>query len=375
MMWWALVVAIGAWGVSEATAAEPFRVALVEDRSVEAQHGEQGFRLGLDEATRGALAVHGRPIELAVIDDPGALAAAWHDGKADLAVAFGTSETALALLPVAAAAKRILIVAEAHDDPITASGNRYVFRTAASAGQLATAAVLALARPELNLFVAAPDTVDAHSTVAALKAALEHHPTGAFYVGARLVPEGSDFAAAVSAEYEGFHDLHSAKTLVTLWFGADMPIAPVAATNPGRFGIRLAFAGDFDPNAALPLAAFEGVTAYLDTLPHNAINDHLVATWRDRHHARPDGFAADGMTAALALVATLEAAATTDTEALIAALEGLRFSTPKGEMILPKEDHQALQAMYHFRSDPTRAGGAPELVHEYTIPELTLPVP
>ena len=39
----------------------------------------------------------------------------------------------------------------------------------------------------------------------------------------------------------------------------------------------------------------------------------------------------------------------TDTEKLIAAMEGMSFDTPKGKMTFRKEDHQALQEMYHWR--------------------------
>ena len=39
----------------------------------------------------------------------------------------------------------------------------------------------------------------------------------------------------------------------------------------------------------------------------------------------------------------------TDTEKLIAAMEGMEFDTPKGKMMFRKEDHQAMQPMYHFR--------------------------
>jgi branched-chain amino acid transport system substrate-binding protein len=383
-----LVASTGAWVMLAAAgaAADPLRVALVEAHgstpAVEALHGEQGFRLGLDYATHGTLAVRGRSIELAVIDAgtdaeaASALAACYRDGKAELAVAFGASERVLALLPVAAAAKRILLVAEAHADAITGgAGNRYVFRTAASAGQQGLAEALALARPELNLFVAAQDTRDGRDAVAALKAALERRPSGAFYVGALLLPpRGSDIGGAVSAEYDGFHDLHAAKTLLTVWSGAAPPIEAIAATDPGRFGIRLAFGGDIDPNAPLPATALEGVTAYLDALPHNPVNDWLVAAWRHHYRERPDGFAAGGMTAAIALIAALQAAPVMETEALAATMEGLRFDTAKGGMIFRKEDHQALQVMYHFRSEPQTAGGAPELVHEFAIPELTLPI-
>ena len=372
-------------------AAEPVRIVLVEPRSgagaPEALHGEQGFRLGLDDATGGTRAVRGRPVELTIHEDRGdpaatglLLAAAYRAGTADLAVALGSSETALALLPVAASFKRILLVAQAHADAITgADRNRYVFRTAYSAGLLALAGALAVALPELNLFVAAEDTRDGRDTVADLKAALGRFATGTFFVGSRLVlPQGTDVGRAVSAEFDGLHDLHGAKTLLTVWAGAKPPIRAIAATDPGRFGIRLALGGNLDPNAPLPGVALEGVTAYFYAMPLNPVNDRLVAAWRRRYRARPDSFAAGGMTAALALVAALKAAPAMETEALVATMEGLRFETPKGGMIFRREDHQALQVMFQFRSTPPAAGDArapaPELVHEFTIPELPLAV-
>ena len=45
----------------------------------------------------------------------------------------------------------------------------------------------------------------------------------------------------------------------------------------------------------------------------------------------------------------VEKAKSTDTEKLIAAMEGMEFDTPKGKMVFRKEDHQALQSMYHFK--------------------------
>ena len=43
----------------------------------------------------------------------------------------------------------------------------------------------------------------------------------------------------------------------------------------------------------------------------------------------------------LAVVAAIKKAGGTDTEKLIAAMEGLEFDTPKGKMTFRKEDHQA----------------------------------
>ena len=50
----------------------------------------------------------------------------------------------------------------------------------------------------------------------------------------------------------------------------------------------------------------------------------------------------------MSAVAAVTKAKSTDTEKLIAAMEGLEFDTPKGKMIFRKEDHQALQSMYHL---------------------------
>jgi branched-chain amino acid transport system substrate-binding protein len=66
----------------------------------------------------------------------------------------------------------------------------------------------------------------------------------------------------------------------------------------------------------------------------------------------------------------------TETEKLIAAMEGMEFDTPKGKMVFRKDDHQAMQPMYHFRIkvDPAVTWGIPELVREIKIEEMKVPV-
>ena len=385
---------IGLAVVIAATAPRPaladrVAIALIEDRSpsheIEARHGEQGFRLGLEYATKGTLRVRGRAITLVVADDHGdpaiaasLLAGAYRDGTADLAVGAGSSAAALAMLPVAENAGKILLVAHAKADAITGAGwNRYVFRTSDAASQDALASALALGRPELNLSVVAQDDADGHDAVLALKDALEHPPSGVFFVSSYfLPPDGAGIGKAVSAQFDALHGLHGASTLLTMWTGVHPPIAAIAATNPGRFGIRLGLSGEIDPNASptSPRPAIEGVTAYFYSLPRNAVNDWLVAAWAERFRERPDGFAAGGMAAALAAVEALATAPSLATEDLIAAMAGMRFATPKGIMIFRREDHQALQAMYHVRVDPQAASDMPELVHEIAISEMKLPI-
>ena len=104
------------------------------------------------------------------------------------------------------------------------------------------------------------------------------------------------------------------------------------------------------------------------------MNDWLKAEYQKRFNAPPDFFVAGGFAAASAVVASLQNAGSTDTEKLIAAMEGLTFDTPKGPMTFRKEDHQALQDMYHFRiKKDAKDNDVLELVA--TIPAKDMPLP
>jgi branched-chain amino acid transport system substrate-binding protein len=54
----------------------------------------------------------------------------------------------------------------------------------------------------------------------------------------------------------------------------------------------------------------------------------------------------------------------------------MKFDTPKGPMSFRKEDHQALQSMYHFRikKDQKDEWDLLELVREIPTAELPLPI-
>ena len=57
-------------------------------------------------------------------------------------------------------------------------------------------------------------------------------------------------------------------------------------------------------------------------------------------------------------------------------MEGMAFDTPKGKMMFRKEDHQALQSMYHFkiRAEPDVKWGIPDLVRELMIEDMDIPI-
>src|SRR6185312_7102333 len=110
--------------------------------------------------------------------------------------------------------------------------------------------------------------------------------------------------------------------------------------------------------------------------PKNPVNDWLVSQYKKKNNgAPPDFFVAGGMAAGMAVVAAIQKAGSTDTEKLIAAMEGLEFDTPKGKMAFRKEDHQALQVMYAFKvkKENPNPNDILDLVRE--IPAAELPVP
>jgi branched-chain amino acid transport system substrate-binding protein len=79
----------------------------------------------------------------------------------------------------------------------------------------------------------------------------------------------------------------------------------------------------------------------------------------------------------MAVVTALKASkGDTSANALIKVMEGMSFDTPKGKMTFRKEDHQAMQSMYHFRIkvDPAFAWGVPELVREIKAEEMVIPI-
>ena len=91
----------------------------------------------------------------------------------------------------------------------------------------------------------------------------------------------------------------------------------------------------------------------------------------------PDFFTAGGFSVAMALVTALKKTnGDTNTDALISAMEGMTFDTPKGKMTFRKEDHQAMQVMYHFKIkvDPALAWAVPELVREIKPEEMNVPI-
>ncbi|WP_323040194.1 substrate-binding domain-containing protein [Gemmobacter sp.] len=350
-----------------------------------AKQSHDGLMLGLEYATGGTMEVNGEKIVVIEKDsqlkpDVGRamLAEAFGDDEADLAIGPVGSGVALAMLPVAAEFEKILIVEPAVADSVTGSAwNRYIFRTGRNSSQDAISNAVALGRDGVKVVTFAQDYAFGRDGIAAFKEALADTP--AKLVAEEYAPtDTTDFTAFGERMFNALKDLDGEKRIFIIWAGANNPMSKLQAMNPGRYGIELATGGNILEalKAYKEFPGMEGAAYYYYEIPKNPVNDWLVKEHMARFGTPPDFFTAGGMAAGMAAVEALKKAGSTDTEKLIAAMEGMEFDSPKGKMIFRAEDHQALQAMYHFKIkvDPNVAWGIPELVREIPIEEMNVPI-
>ena len=392
MLKWLAAIAASAAFLAAATdaQADDLKVALIYGRTgpleAYAKQTETGLKLGLEYATKGSMTVAGRKIVLTEKDDQGkpdlaksALTEAYEDDGADIAIGTTSSPAAIAMLPVAEEHKKILIVEPAVADQITGDKwNRYIFRTSRNSSQDAISNAVAIGAPGVSIGVLGVDNAFGHDGVAAFKAALAK--TGATLAAEEYAPANTtDFTGVGQRLFDALKDKPGKKLIWTVWAGATNPLDKLADMDPGRYGIGFAAAGNILPvlTTYKRFPGLEGAAYYYYEIPKNPANDWLVAEHQKRFGAPPDFFTAGGFTAAMALVTALQkTGGSSDAEKLITAMEGMEFDTPKGKMVFRKEDHQALQSMYHFKIkvDPNVAWAVPELVNEVKIEDMDVPI-
>ena len=374
---------------AQAAAGKEIKIAHIFSRTgpLEA-YGKQtatGLMLGMEYATGGTMTVAGRKLVVIEKDDQGKpdvakglLAAAYGDDKVDIAVGPTASPVALALLPVAEEYKKILLVEPAVADSITGDKwNRYIFRTGRNSSQDAISNAVALDKAGHTIATLAQDNAFGKDGVKAFREAVSK----AKLVHEEYLPAATtDFTAGLQRIIDKLKDVPGRKLVWVVWAGANSPFNKFAELElQKRYGIELATGGNILPAmvAYKQYPGMEGAAYYYFGMPKNAVNEWLVANHYSRFKTPPDFFTAGGMSAGIALVEALKKTkGDTGTEGLIAAMEGMSFQTPKGQMTFRKEDHQAMQSMYHFkiRVDPAFAWGVPELIREIKPEEMAVPI-
>jgi len=381
----------GVLAAGPAAAQQPLKIALIYSKTgpleAYARQTEAGFMLGLEYATKGTMMLDGRKIEVILKDDQfkpdmakTALEQAYGDDKVDLAVGTTGSSGALAMLPIAEEYKKVLIVEPAVADQITgANWNRYIFRTARNSSQDALAAAATLKDENITIATLAQDNAFGKDGIASLKEALVAVGSKAKVVHEEYTPaQTTDFTAPGQRLFDALKDKPGRKIIAVVWAGAH-PLPKLMDLKPERYKIEIAPGGNLLPVMAgwKQFPGLEGAIYYYWGFPKNPVNDWLVTEYKKKNNgAPPDFFVAGGMSAALAAVAAVKKAGGTDTEKLIAAMEGMSFETPKGTMTFRKEDHQALQVMYQWRmkQNPPDNYDLLDLVREIPADEMKLPI-
>ena len=345
---------------------------------------QTGLMMGLEYATGGTMAVNGKKLVVIEKDDQGKpdlgkslLAAAYSDDKADIAVGPTASGVALAMLPVAEEYKKILLVEPAVADSITGDKwNKYIFRTGRNSSQDAISNAVAIDKEGVTIATLAQDNAFGRDGVKAFKDAVKKAKIG----HEEYLPAATtDFTAGAQRLIDKLKDQPGRKIIWIVWAGAGNPFK-IADLDLKRYGIEIATGGNILPAmvAYNQFPGMEGATYYYYGFSRNQANLWLVTNHYIKHKSPPDFFTAGGFSSAMALVTALKATGgDTNTNRLVKTMEGMSFDTPKGPMTFRREDHQALQSMYHFRVAPgARPGTMADLylVREIKPHEMDLPI-
>jgi branched-chain amino acid transport system substrate-binding protein len=384
-----LVLLFTASVVPVVMAAEPIKIGIIQGLSgayeIYGKAEVTGFKMGLEYFTKGTNKIIGRDVKIIAEDTqikPARgkmlLTKLYSDDKVDIAVGPTSSGVALACLPVAQEFKKILIVEPAVADSITGKNwNRYIFRTGRNSGQDAISNAVAIAKPGVSIATIAQDYAFGRDGVAAYKRAAEK-------LGAKIVheeyadPKATDFTATIQKIIGALKDKPEPKYVFVIWAGKNSPMNKLQDSGLDKYGIQITSGGNV--LAALkawkPLKGMVGSIYYYYENPSNPVNDWLVAEHMKRFNEPPDFFTCGGFAAASAIVTAITKAGSTDTEKLIATMEGMEFMTPKGMMKFRKEDHQALQAMFAFKLEvkPDVEWAIPKLTRVLTMEETAPPI-
>lgn len=342
----------------------------------------RGFELGLDYATEGKREIAGKKIEFVVEDTETKPDVAVQKAtklletdKVDFLVGSSSSGDTLAVLPLAEEYKKIMVVEPAVADSITGKNwNKYIFRTGRNSSQDAVAGAAAIASKGTKIATMAQDSAYGREGIEAFKTAAEK--LGAVIIEEQYVDTNTtDFTANIQK-------IISAKPeyVFITWAGSNSPWKQLQDMQVQQKGIKVS-TGAPDIAALKTMEAMigmEGFSVYYHSLPKTKMNDWLIDEHKKRFHGEiPDLFTAGGMTAAVAIVEALKKTnADTNSEKLIATMEGMTFDTPKGQMQFRAEDHQALQTLYAIKLEKKDGVDhpVPVLVREMTMDETAPPV-
>ncbi len=259
------------------------------------------------------------------------------------------SHIGLALTSYAGEKKKLYLAAEPLADALVwAEGNRYTFRLRPSTYmQAAMLAEQAAAFEGTKWATIAPNYAYGKDAVAAFKQVLQAKRPDVEFVAEQWpalfkIDAGAEVRALESAKPDAIYNVT---------FGSDLAKFVREGSLRGVFEDRMVvglLTGEPEYLDPLKDEAPEGwvVTGYpwyaIDTPEHNAFLEAYQTRWDDY----PRIGSIVGYNTMLAIAATIEKAGSTETEALVDAMEGLDFDTPLGPVTFREIDHQSTMGAY-----------------------------
>jgi len=377
----------GTAGTSAADAGgskDPVKVGLVYSKTGPlAAYGKQyleGFKAGLDYATKGTGAVAGHKIEIVEQDDAGDPAKAVSGakdliGKGYKILAGSTaSGVALQVGPIAAQNKVLFISGPAAADKVTGL-NKYTFRSGRQSYQdiKVAASFIGKEAKGKKVTVLAQDSAFGQANVAAVKAVLGAE--GATVDAVLAPPSATDLTPFATQAKAAKPDL-----LFVAWAGETASALWTSLTQQDVFASTKVVTG-LDLAASYPLfgPAAEKISFLNHYFAGAAGGNEVELAMTDavtKAGSKADIFTPDGFTAAQMVVHAIEAnkGSAADTDALVKSLEGWSFDGVKGKLTIRAQDHALLQPMFQVNLTGTGAAAKPTVVNTLTAEQVAPPV-
>ncbi|WP_406072940.1 substrate-binding domain-containing protein [Micromonospora sp. NBC_01638] len=330
--------------------AAPVKVGLVYSQSgALASYGKQyieGFKAGLDFATKGTGKVGDRKIELTEVDDagdPAKAVSAAKDliGKGTKIIAGSTaSGVALQVAPIAAQNKVLFISGPAATDAVTGA-NKYTFRSGRQSYQDVVTAKSFIGDPAgKKVVVFAQDGAFGDANEAAVKAVIGG--AGATVSSVRAPASASEFTPFASQIKAAKPDLlfvaWAGTTASAMWQTLDQQGVLSSTTVVTGLDIRASW-----PTFGAAGAKISFLSHYFDGASDTEASKALKAKVSTIDLFHPDGFAA----AQMVVRAAQEGG--DDVDKMVTALEGWSFDGVKGKMTIRAADHALLQPMFQAK--------------------------
>ena len=335
----------------------------------------QGFKLGLQYATKGTGKVNGKTLDITYVDDKGDAATGVTTAKDLIGQGYkilmgtGSSGVAVQIAPLAAQNQVLYISGPAAADAITGI-NKYTFRAGRQTIQDVLDAKSFLGKSSgKKVVVFDQDSVFGHGNYAAVKAFFTGHNVTEISVPLTATDFTPFAQQAKNANADLLFVAWAGTTAGAMWRALDQQGVLSSTTVTTGLAERATWGSYGDPSTA---AKIKFLSHYVSTAPKNRVNDWLVKELRKRSHV-PDIFTPDGFVTAQMIARAVSKADGDDVGKMISALEGYQFLAPKGIQRIRPQDHAMMQPMFQVQLTFPSGGRAAAKVLKVVSPGNVAP--